>query len=162
MPEPIPRVVFDCNLFVQGIANRNSPARKALRLFFNGDISLFVSEPIIREVRDVLNRAELRRKLPGINERIVNAFLTKLEAKAIPIANVPEEFHYERDPDDEMYINLAIVSNATYLVSRDNDLLDLMTTSTDVARQFRSRYPFLRIMTAAAFITAIESSSAAR
>ena len=75
MPELTPRVVFDCNLFVQGIANRNSPARKALRLFFNGDISLFVSEPIIREVRDVLNRAELRRKLPGINDRIVNAFL---------------------------------------------------------------------------------------
>ena len=74
MPEPIPRVVFDCNLFVQGIANRNSPARKALRLFFNGDISLFVSEPIIREVREILNRAELRRKLPGINDRIVMPF----------------------------------------------------------------------------------------
>ena len=43
MPELTPRVVFDCNLFVQGIANRNSPARKALRLFFNGDVSLFVS-----------------------------------------------------------------------------------------------------------------------
>jgi hypothetical protein len=51
-----------------------------------------VSEPIIREVRDVLNRPELRRKLPGINDRIVNAFLTKLEAKAILIVNVPEEF----------------------------------------------------------------------
>jgi putative PIN family toxin of toxin-antitoxin system len=119
MPELTPRVVFDCNLFVQGIANRNSPARKALRLFFNGDISLFVSEPIIREVREVLNRAELRRKLPGINDCIVNAFLTKLEAKAILITNVPEEFHYERDPNDEMYNNLAIVSNAAYLVSRD-------------------------------------------
>ena len=162
MPELTPRVVFDCNLFIQGIANRNSPARKALRLFFNGDISLFVSEPIIREIRDVLNRAELRRKLPGINDRIVNAFLTKLEAKAIHITNIPEEFHYERDPDDEMYINLAIVANASYLVSRDKDLLDLMTTSTDVARQFRSRYPFLRIVTAASFITAIESASAAR
>src|SRR5215213_6156285 len=147
MPELTPRVVFDCNLFVQGIANRNSPARKALRLFFNGDISLFVSQPIIREVRDVLNRAEIRRQLPGINDRIVN---------------VPEEFHYERDPDDEMYINLAIVSNAAYLVSRDKDLLDLMTTSTDIARQFRSRYPFLRITTAAGFIAAIESASTAR
>jgi putative PIN family toxin of toxin-antitoxin system len=155
MPELTPRVVFDCNLFVQGIANRNSPARQALRLFFNGDISLFVSEPIVREVREVLNRAQLRRKLPGINDRIVNAFLTKLEAKAILIANVPEEFHYERDPDDEMYINLAVVANASYLVSRDKDLLDLVTTSTDIARQFRSRYPFLRIMTAADFITAI-------
>jgi predicted nucleic acid-binding protein len=61
-----------------------------------------------------------------------------------------------------MYINLAIVSNAAYLVSRDKDLLDLMTTSTDIARQFRSRYPFLRIMTAAGFITAIESTGAAR
>jgi len=160
MPELTPRVVFDCNLFVQGIANRHSPARKALRLFFNGDISLFVSEPILREVRDVLNRAELRRKLPGINDRIVNAFLTKLEAKAILLANVPEEFHYERDPDDEMYINLAIVANAAYVVSRDKDLLDLMTTSTDIARQFRSRYPFLRIMKAADFITIIESASA--
>ena len=162
MPELPPRVVFDCNLFVQGIANRNSPARKALRLFFNGDISLFVSEPIIREVREVLNRAEIRRKLPGINDRIVNAFLTKLEAKAILVTNVPEEFHYERDPDDEMYINLAIIVNAAYLVSRDKDLLDLMTTSTDIARQFRSRYPFLRIITAADFITAIESTSALR
>jgi DNA-binding HxlR family transcriptional regulator len=40
-----------------------------------------VSEPIIREVREVLNRAEIRRILPGINDRIVNAFLTKLENK---------------------------------------------------------------------------------
>ena len=162
MPELTPRVVFDCNLFVQGIANRNSPARKALRLFFNGDISLFVSAPIIREVRDVLNRSEIRRKLPGINDRIVNAFLTKPEAKAILLANVPGEFHYERDPDDEMYINLGIVANATYLVSQDKDLIDLMTTSTDLARQFRARYPFLRIMTAADFITAIESTGALR
>jgi putative PIN family toxin of toxin-antitoxin system len=162
MPELTPRVVFDCNLFVQGIANRNSPARKALRLFFNGEISLFVSEPIIREVGDVLNRAEIRRQLPGINDRVVNAFLTKLEARAILLANVPEEFHYERDPDDEMYINLAIVADAAYLVSQDNDLLDLMTTSKDIARQFRSRYPFLRIMTAADFVTALESASASR
>jgi uncharacterized protein len=161
MPELTPRVVFDCNLFVQGIANRNSPARKALRLFFNGDISLFVSEPIIREVREVLNRAEVRKLLPGINDRIVNSFLSKLEAKAILIVNVPEEFHYDRDPDDEMYINLAIVANATYLVSGDKDLLDLMTTSTDVARQFRFRYPFLRIIKAADFITTIESAKVA-
>ena len=92
----------------------------------------------------------------------MNAFLTKLEAKAILIVNVPEEFHYERDPDDEIYLNLAIVTNAAYLVSQDKDLLDLMTTPTDIAQQFRSRYPFLRITTAADFIAAIESASAAQ
>jgi putative PIN family toxin of toxin-antitoxin system len=157
MPEQTPRVVFDCNVFVQGIANRNSPARKALRLFFDGAISLFVSEAILREVRNVLSRPEVRRQLPGINDRTVNAFFTKLEAKAILITNVAEEYRYERDSDDEMYINLAIVANASYLVSRDQDFLDLMTTSTDVARQFRSRYPFLRIMKAADFIAEMES-----
>jgi putative PIN family toxin of toxin-antitoxin system len=83
MPEHTPRVVFDCNVFLQGIANRHSPVRKALRLFFDGAISLFVSEAILREVRDVLSRPEVRRRLPGINDRIVNAFFTKLEAKAI-------------------------------------------------------------------------------
>jgi predicted nucleic acid-binding protein len=105
----------------------------------------------------VLSRPELRRQLPGINDRIVLAFLAKLAVKAILITNVPEEYRYERDPDDEMYINLAIVANASYLVSRDQDLLDLMTTSTDVASQFRSRYPLLRIMKAADFIAEMDS-----
>jgi predicted nucleic acid-binding protein len=85
------------------------------------------------------------------------SFLAKLEARAILITNVPEEYRYERDADDEMYINLAIVANASYLVSRDQDLLDLTTTSTDVARQFRWRYPFLRIMKASDFIPEMES-----
>ena len=59
MPEQTPQVVFDCNVFVQRIAKRNSPARKALRLFFDGAISLFVSEAILREVRHVLSRPEV-------------------------------------------------------------------------------------------------------
>lgn len=69
---------------------------------------------------------------------------------------VPEEYRYDRDPDDECYLNLAIVTKAAYLVSRDNDLLDLMTTSTDVALRFRNRYPFLRIMKAEDFVGEIE------
>jgi predicted nucleic acid-binding protein len=67
----------------------NSPARKALRLFFDGAISLFVSEAILREVRDVLNRSEVRRQLLGINEPVVNAFRTKLSTMAILITNIP-------------------------------------------------------------------------
>ena len=55
---------------------------------------------------------------------------------------------------------LQALANAAYLVSRDQDLLDLVTTSTDVARQFRSRYPFLRIMKAADFITEMEDRAA--
>lgn len=150
------RAVFDCNVFLQGIANRNSPARKALRLFFDGTISLFVSAEILREVKDVLNRPELRLKLPGINDRIVNALFTKIESQSILIKNVPEEYRLDRDPDDEMYINLAIVTNAQFLVSKDKDLLDLMTATNEIASRFRLRYPFLRIVNAAEFVKEIE------
>jgi putative PIN family toxin of toxin-antitoxin system len=159
MPELTPRVVFDCNVFVQGIANRNSPARTALRLFFDGSVSLFVSEATLGELRDVLSRPELRRKLPAINDRIVKGLLLKLEAKAILISNVPEEYRYERDPDDEIYLNLAIATNASYLVSKDDDFLDLMRTDTDIARRFRVRYPFLQILTAADFVRKMKSPS---
>lgn len=155
MPEQIPRVVFDCNVFVQGIANRHSAARQALRLFLADAIELFVSEDVLRELRDVLARPELRRRLPGINDRIVAALFIQLRAKAILISNVPEEYRYDRDPDDECYLNLAIITKAAYLVSRDNDLLDLMTAATEVALRFRNRYPFLRVMKAEDFVEEI-------
>jgi len=157
MPEHTPRVVFDCNVFVQGIANRRSAARAAMRLFFDGEISLFVSEAILREVRDVLGREELRRKLPAIKDRLVNALLLKLEGRAILTTNVPEEYKYDRDPNDKKYLNLAIVSNASYLVSKDGDLFELLSTETDVARRFRTRYPFLQILSAGDFIAKMKA-----
>lgn len=150
-----PGVVFDCNVFLQALANDESPAAKALDFLEAGVITLFVSEPVLREVFDVLTRPKLRRQMPRLTDVRVSALLQRLANKAALIQNVPEEFHYPRDPKDEMYLNLAIVTNAIYLVSRDKDLLDLMNTSTDVGSRFRARYPFLRIMTAADFVSEI-------
>lgn len=155
MPDESPRVVFDCNIFLQGAANRHGPARSCLRLFFNGEISLFVSEAVLREVREILNRPVVRLKFPSLNERLINALFLKIESRAIFIKNVPEEFHFERDPKDEPYVNLAIIANASYLVSQDKDLLDLMTASSAPDLRFRSRYPFLRILKAADFVREI-------
>lgn len=152
-----PSVVFDCNVFLQALANDESAAAKALDFLEAGLITLFVSEPILREVRDVLTRPKIRKQMPRITDVRVSALLERLTNKAILFQNIPEAFQYKRDPKDEMYINLAIVANASHLVSRDKDLLDLMTASTEVARHFRSRYPFLRIMKAADFVKEMES-----
>jgi predicted nucleic acid-binding protein len=97
-----------------------------------------------------------REKFPRLTDRLVNALLLKIENRAILIKNIPEEFHYERDPKDVPYLNLALVANASYLVSQDKDLLDLMTTSSDAALRFRFRYPFLRILKAADFVREID------
>jgi putative PIN family toxin of toxin-antitoxin system len=156
MPDELPRAVFDCNVFLQGAANPRSPARSYLRLFFDGEIFLFVSEPILREVREALSRPAICLKFPRLTDRLVNALLLKIENRAILIKNIPEEFQYERDPKDEPYVNLALVANASHLVSQDKDLLDLMTTSSDAALRFRFRYPFLRILKAADFVREID------
>jgi predicted nucleic acid-binding protein len=49
---------------------------------------------------------------------------------------VPKEFSYRRD-EDEPYINLAVAAGADFIVSRDRDLLDLMTGYTDECKEFR-------------------------
>ncbi len=156
MSEESPRAVFDCNIFLQGAANRNSPARKALRLFFDGAVTLFISDAVLAEIRDVLNRPRIRQQFPKLSDRLVNALLQKIERQAIPIKNVPEEYHFERDPKDERYINLALVTKAVFLVSRDNDLLDLMRTTTPEAQSFRLRYPMLTILNAPSFLQRME------
>lgn len=52
-----------------------------------------------------------------------------------------------RDPKDEPYLNLAVAAQATFLVSRDLDLLDLIK---DAA--FRQRHPDLNILDPPAFL----------
>ena len=60
--------------------------------------------------------------------------------------NVPSHFEYSRDPKDEKYINAAVEANADFIVSRDKDLLDLMTAFTDEAKHFSRRYRPLKVV----------------
>lgn len=62
------KVVFDCMIFLQATANEESPAATALDLLDTGEIKLYVSEPVLEEVRTVLNRVEVRAALPQITE----------------------------------------------------------------------------------------------
>jgi uncharacterized protein len=59
---------------------------------------------------------------------------------------VPALFPFERDPDDEPYLNLAVHAAAQYLVTRDRDLLDLAEPRTDAARQLKRTCPGLRVL----------------
>lgn len=81
-----------------------------------------------------------------------------LKERATFLESVPSEFSYDRDPKDEMYVNLALAAEAAYLVSRDNDLLDLMK-ETDTGRDFRERFPSLTILDPVAFLREVEESA---
>jgi uncharacterized protein len=161
MNADLPGVVFDCNVFLQAVANDQSAAANALDFLETQKITLFVSEAVLSEVREVLARPKLRKRLPRITDVRVSALLQRLTNMAVLIQNVPEAFKYERDPKDELYLNLAIVAKATHLVSRDRDLLDLMTSATEEARRFHSLCPSLGILEVEEFVREIESRQSA-
>jgi predicted nucleic acid-binding protein len=73
-----PRVVFDCNVFLQAAARESGPAAECLRLVERGYISLFISKPILREVRQILSDAVVRSKNLGLADEVVAAFLRKI------------------------------------------------------------------------------------
>lgn len=152
MSSHLPRVVFDCNIFLQALVNPNGAAGACIALLERDQIELYVSAQVLAEVAEVLSRPRVRQLAPSLTLEKIEAFIENIRYKAICLRNVPEEYHFERDPKDEPYLNLAIVANATYLVSKDNDLLDLMTTQRPDAQNFRLRYPLLKILTAPAFL----------
>ena len=50
---PRPRVVFDCMVYLQATVSESGPAAALLRLVDSDAFSLFVSEEILEEVRQV-------------------------------------------------------------------------------------------------------------
>jgi putative PIN family toxin of toxin-antitoxin system len=154
--DPRPRVVFDCMIYLQATASESSPAAALLRMMDDSIISLFVSNDIFDEVRDVLSRLKIRQKNPRITDKQVDALLTRLAEQGTLLESVPKHFSYERDPKDEKYINLAVEADAAYLVSRDNDLLDLMWEDLAAGKDFRQQFPTLTILNPVAFLRQIE------
>lgn len=148
------RAVFDCMVSLQAVTNENGPAFACFRLVDDGRVTLCVSAETLAEARDVLTRPKLQAKFPRLTSERVVAFLQNVEAKAVTVGEVPSVVSHPRDPDDEPYLNLAVAAGANYLVSRDKDLLDLMSDA-----DFRSRFPDLTILDPVAFLQELSRTS---
>ena len=109
-------------------------------------MQLLLSEEILAELTGVLKRPTIRSRYPELTDEIVEDFLKTLRNSAQITTDLPKRFSYPRDIDDEPYLNLAIETEATYLVSRDKDLLDLMTGYSDECKEFRQRFRSLTVI----------------
>jgi len=156
MSEEIPEAVFDCGVFLQGLISKSGPAVVCLELVEQEKIKLFISEETLAEIKDVLSRPRLRERNPDLTDEKVEKLIEMLLEKSEFIKKIPRHFEFSRDPNDEPYINLAIEANAIFLVSRDNDLLDLMTGYTDECKDFRRRFRKLKIVNPVEFLEIVE------
>lgn len=140
------RAIFDCMIFLQAAINEKSPAAELFRQVEKGTILLFISKEILLEIRDVLSRPKVRDKNPHLTDNYVKLFIGGVLQKAIRIKTIPPRFNYSRDPKDEKYINLAIEAEADYIVSRDKDLLDLISDISVTGKEFRQKSRPLKIV----------------
>ncbi len=148
----IPVTVYDCGVFLQGLLSKAGPAVACLGLVEQNRVRLVMSEAVLAEIKDVLSRPRLREGNPSLTDEKVENLINLILERAEFVENVPPYFSYSRDPNDAPYLNLAIETEAVFLVSRDNDLLDLMTNFTDETKDFRRRYRRLKILNPVEFL----------
>ena len=103
-------------------------------------------------LRRTLSYPEIRQKDLNVTDEVVDRFFSRVMFRGIFHREVTHRFDYPRDPFDEPYIDLAAAVQADYLVTRDKDLLSLATEHSIEAKQFRQRFPFLRIVNPVNFL----------
>jgi len=139
--------VFDTVIYLQATLSDKGAAYACWQLVEKGEVRVFITEAILAEIEDVLNRPKLRKKYSVLTDEKIAGVLQSVRAHAVLIENINRIYAFERDPNDEVFINLALVCKAEFLVSRDNDLLDLRKDES-----FKISFPQLRIVSPAEFL----------
>lgn len=148
-------MVFDCMIYLQAAAapHRSHPCFGAV---LAGRCELCLSAPTLAEVRAVLHRPALRQKFRLLTQAGVDDFLANVKATATFLEQVPAVFQLPRDPKDEKWIDLSISAGASYLVTRDKDLLDLNLSSPE-GTALAELAPSLKVLEPCPFLEAIAS-----
>ena len=100
----------------------------------------------------VLGPAETLRRNPEITWQTIDLLLRRLRYFGLYFSHIAARFHFDRDPHDQPFIELAIEGSASHLVTNDKDLLSLATGHDDAAKRLRQRLPKLHIVRAAEFL----------
>ena len=118
------RVVLDTNVVVSGVIKVEGPHGQILsRLFQARQYISVTSLEILAEIREVLQRPKIRR-YHGWTDEEIDAFVTFLYAES-DVTEGTLTVKIARDPQDNKFLACASEGNADYLVSGDDDLLQI-------------------------------------
>ncbi len=105
------KIVLDTNVLVSGILSPNGPPAAVLRALLTERVTLCFDERIVSEYRDVLTRTKF-----SFDRDLVEELIGFLEAAGSPTLAAPLAFTLP-DPWDQMFIEVAVSSNADFLVT---------------------------------------------
>jgi putative PIN family toxin of toxin-antitoxin system len=117
------RVVLDTVIFVRALIN---PKGRWGRILFelSDRYVIVLSPPVIKEIIAVLHRGELGRRFPEIAEpaRLERVLRILEEAEVVEPS---EQLSVCRDPKDNKFFECALAGEADYIVSEDQDILNV-------------------------------------
>jgi putative PIN family toxin of toxin-antitoxin system len=105
------RLVVDTNIIVSAALKPDGLQRTVLLLALSKPATLYVSEAILAEYRDVLARPELRIR-KGVRRQLLQLIANR--ARPVTPARV---LQVARDPDDNKFLECADAARADYLVT---------------------------------------------
>ena len=115
------KIVLDTNVFISGIFWKGTP-RKIVELWACRKIQTVITKSIFEEYIDVIKRFDEGRTIT----RRWKAFVVENSQ----IIEEKMQIKICRNPDDDKFLSCALLGEADYLVSGDDDLLSLKTIGT--------------------------------
>ncbi len=114
--------LVDVNLLVRGILSAKGGSRTLITAFKRGDYLPITARRHMTELYRVLGYPRLTRKWP-ITRRVRRRIVAQLYQRSVWVEPVGE-LHLCRDPQDDYLLEMALLGQATHLVSEDEDLHD--------------------------------------
>ena len=144
------KAVIDTNIWVSALLNPFGLPARLRKSFEEGAFHAVISEPMLAEVVEVLNRSRIKDKY-GINEDDIRELLILIEERSEHVM-LSGDVNICRDKDDNFVIETAIKGQAGHLVTRDDDIkFDKEVSS------FLSRYG-ISVLSVSNFLNLIEKA----
>ena len=105
------RLVIDTNIVVSATLKPDGLQRTVLLLATTKPATLYVSEAILDEYRDVLSRPELKIR-KALRIQILQFIRSRMH-----VVKSSRSLHVTRDPDDNKFLECADAARADYLVT---------------------------------------------
>lgn len=112
--------LLDTNVWVSAFLNPNGAPAQIRQAWQEGAFRVVISLPLLEELADVLTRPRLTRKY-ALAFADVQAFVRLLTERGVMVFPVGA-LKICRDPDDEVVLETAVLGQAEFVVTRDDDL----------------------------------------
>ncbi|MGB4774664.1 MAG: putative toxin-antitoxin system toxin component, PIN family [Daejeonella sp.] len=130
------KIVLDSNVLISALGKK-SHYRPIWEAFIEGKYQLVISESIIKEYEEIMQRYSA----PGIAKIVLEIFI---ESPDIIFQKVFYSWNaISADPDDNKFFDIAVAANADYLVTNDRHF-DLVKTLL---------FPNIKVVSAEDFLT---------